>query len=100
MLQEDGEPPLPKRKSSRSVKRRTFEDIEPDHDDDDSWEIGCDSESRGAGGHKRRRPNSGSEGLGPAEDRRFGKTVVAASSAFLSVPLCGLTRLFLPATVE
>eukprot|EP00775_Hariotina_reticulata_P003914 gene3914-4168_t len=65
---------LPKRKSSRSVKRRNFVELEDVAEDDDSWEIGCESESRGPGGRKRQRSSGtgGAAGLGPNEDRRFG----------------------------
>jgi hypothetical protein len=68
---------LPQRKSARSVRRRNFADLEePTPEDDDSWEVGDDSESERIGvpgaGRKRRRP-SAAAGAGPAEDRRFGK---------------------------
>lgn len=72
--QEDGDEQLqqPQRKSSRAVKRRTFDDVEPEQDDDDSWEIGCESESRGAGTKQRKRYGPDGQ-MGPAEDRRFGR---------------------------
>lgn len=74
---------LPQRKSARSVRRRNFADIEePVPEDDDSWEIGDDSESERTGvpgaGRKRRRPLAAA-GAGPAEDRRFGKHRIVLS---------------------
>jgi hypothetical protein len=58
------------------VRRRNFADLEePPPEDDDSWEIGDDSESERmglpGGSRKRRRPSM-APGGGPLEDRRFG----------------------------
>lgn len=68
---------MPQRKSSRSVKRRNFADLEEQPpEDDDSWEIGDDSEGERtgvSGGLRKRRRPSAAAGGGPAEDRRFGK---------------------------
>lgn len=75
ILQQEGEPPLPKRVSWRS----------------DVLQIGRGSESGGAGGHKRKRPFA-KERAGPAEDRRYGKSCVAAqrlAPAFCAVSLHG-----------
>jgi hypothetical protein len=50
-------------------------ELEEAVEDDDSWEIGCESESRGPGGRKRQRSSGtgATAGLGPNEDRRFGE---------------------------
>lgn len=84
----------PQRKSSRSVKRRNFADLEePPVEDDDSWEVGDDSDGDGTGvaggGRKRRRPSAAAGG-GPAEDRRFGELTSVCCMACTHAVHCSL----------